>query len=144
MVEPVSLSLGAIVAALVAKGVERAADDAVEGGEGMLRRLVAALRERFAGAGDEPAREALTRVQDAPDSPSRVKALAAVIDQRARDDLELRGELEALVAQARGGGVNVEKISQAAWGDQNVQAAGLVDSEVNVSYGSPPPRRSGT
>src|SRR4051812_113523 len=129
MVEPVSLSLGAIVAALVAKAVGRAADDAVEGCESMLRRLVAALRERFAGAGDEPAREALTRVQEAPDSPSRVEALAREIDQRAQTDRELRSELEALVAQARRGGVNVEQISQSAWGDQNAQAAGLVDSE---------------
>lgn len=139
MVEPVSLTLGAIVAALVARAAERAADDAVEGGESVLRRLVAALRARFSGAADRAAGDALARVQEVPDSPSRVRALGAVIDERVEGDAGLRSELEALVAQARGAGVDVERISQVAWGDQNVQAAGLVDSEVNVSYGSPPP-----
>jgi hypothetical protein len=139
MVEPVSLTLGAIVAALVAKAAERATERAVDGGEGVLGRLLAALRERFSGAANEAAGDALTRVQEVPDSPSRLRALAALIDERAQGDAELRSELETLVAQARGTGVDVDTISQLAWGNQNVQAAGLVDSEVNVNYGSPPP-----
>ena len=140
MVEPVPLSLGAIVATLVAKAAERAGDDAVEGGEHVLRRMVAALRARFSGAGDEPAGAALERVQEVPDSPSRVATLAAVIDERAQRDAQLRSELEALVAQARGSGVDVGAISQTVFGDQNVQTAGMVDSQVNVTYGPAEPR----
>src|SRR3954465_8236788 len=70
MVEPVSLTLGAIVAGLVAKAAERASERAVEGGEGVLGRLVAALRARFSGVADAPAGEALARVQEVPDSSS--------------------------------------------------------------------------
>lgn len=134
MVEPVSLSLGAIVAALVARAAERAGDGAAAGGESLLRRLVDKLRARFAGAADEAAAGALARAQEVPDSPSRVRELAAVLDQRAAADPALRGELEALVGQARDGGIDVKGISQTVWGDQNVQAAGLVDSQVTVTY----------
>lgn len=37
----------------------------------------------------------------------------------------LREEFEELVRRTRGDGVDVEAISQVAWGDQNVQSAGL-------------------
>ena len=71
--------------------------------------------------------EALARVEDAPDSPSRVQALAGLIDQRASVDDVLRGELEALVAEARAGSVDVGSIAQSVIGDQNVQVAGASD-----------------
>lgn len=138
MVEPISLSIGAIVAAIVAKASEQAADGAVDAGASGLRRLLAAVRERFANRHDEAVTGAVERVADAPDSPSRVETLAELIDERASADEALRRDLEALVEQARGEGVAVGSISQAAWGNQNVQAAGLVDSQVNVSYGDAP------
>ncbi len=141
MVEPVSLTLGAIVAALVAKAVDRAEDRAVEDGEGVLRRVVGLLRERFSSRDDESAATALARLEDAPDSPTRVRELAVAVDRAAEADPALRSGLEALVSEARSAGIDVESISQTAWGNQNVQTAGLVDSEVNVSYGSPPPAR---
>lgn len=73
MVEPVSLTLGAIVAALVAKAMEGAVEGATEGAvdSNVLGRLIAMLRARFSGARDNAAGQALTRVQEAPDSPSR-------------------------------------------------------------------------
>ncbi len=141
MVEPVSLTLGAVAAALVAKAVDRAEDTAVDDGAGVLGRVVGLLRERFSGRGDEPGSTALGRVEDAPDSPARVRELAVAVDQAVAADPVLRSGLEALVSEARRAGIDVESISQTAWGNQNVQTAGLVNSEVNVSYGSPPPAR---
>jgi hypothetical protein len=63
------------------------------------------------------------------------------VDRAAEADPVLRSGLESLVSEARSAGVDVESISQVAWGSQNVQAAGPVDSPVNVTYGSPPPAR---
>jgi hypothetical protein len=68
------------------------------------------------------------RVEDAPDSPARLRELAAAIAALAQRDEEFRTELERLIGEARQAGVDVG-VSQTATGDQNVQAAGLVDSE---------------
>jgi hypothetical protein len=138
-VEPVTL--GVIVAALVAKALDRAEDRVLEDGQGVLRNLVGTLRERFSRADDQAASMALERVADAPDSPTRVRELAELLDERAGDP-EFRGELQALAEQARTAGVDVGSIIQAVMGDQNVQAAGLVDSEVNVTFGARPAPRS--
>ena len=137
MVEPVSLTLGMVVAALVAKAMDKTAEQAVEGGAAVLGRLVSWLRERL-GAGGESGGVVLARVEDAPDSPSRVRELAGVVDARAADDDEFRVGLEALVAEARAGGVDVGSITQTLWGNQNVQSAVVTDSEITVTYGQPP------
>jgi hypothetical protein len=78
----------------------------------------------------------LERVEDAPDSPTRVRELAELLDERAAGDPEFRGELLALVEQARTAGVDVGSIIQVVVGDQNARNAGLVGSEVNVSFGA--------
>jgi hypothetical protein len=104
----------------------------------VLRRLLGFLRDRFSRDADAPASKALARVQDAPDSPSRLRELALAIAALAQRDEGFRSELERLIGEARGAGIEVD-ISQTATGDQNVQAAGLIDSEVHVSYSSPPP-----
>jgi hypothetical protein len=132
--EPVTL--GVIAAALVAKALDRAEDRVVEDGEGVLRPLVGALRDRFSRADDQAGTTALERVEDAPDSPTRVRELAKLLDERAAGDPEFRGELLALVEQARTAGVKVGSIIQVVVGDQNVQNTGLVGSEVNVSFGA--------
>lgn len=137
--EPVTL--GVIVAALVAKALDRAEDHVVEDGEGVLRRVIGALRERFSRADDQAGKTALERVEDAPDSPTRVRELAILLDERAADDPALRSELQALVKQAHTAGVDIDSIVQVAVGDQNVQSAGLVGSDVNVSSGARPRRR---
>jgi hypothetical protein len=134
MVEPVTL--GVIVAALVAKALDRAENKVIDDGEGVLRRLVGALRQRLSQEDDRAGRIALELVGDVPDSPSRVRELAVLLDERLAGDPVFRGELEALVEQARAAGVDVDSISQVAVGDQNVQAAGLVDSPVSVTFGS--------
>lgn len=135
--EPVSLTLGAVVAAMVAKAVGKAEDQAVEEGAGALRRMVGWLRERFTGGGDEVGARALSRVEDAPDSPSRTRELAEVLDQRSDADAEFRAALERLVTEARVEGVDVGSITQTAWGNQNVQTSGVANSEINVTFGQP-------
>lgn len=136
LVEPVSLTLGMVVASLVAKAMDRT-DEAVDGGAGVLHRLVGWLREQLGGR-DDSGKSALARVEDAPDSPSRLRELAAVVDERASADGEFRTGLEALVAEARSKGVSVGPITQTAWGNQNVQNAGVTDAEITVTYGQPP------
>jgi hypothetical protein len=136
VVDPVSL--GAITTGLIVKAVDRAEDDSLDAGSGALRRLLGFLRDRFSRDDDAPASTALARVEDAPDSPSRRQDLAAAIAALAQRDEEFRTELERLIGEARRAGIEVGS-SQTATGNQNVQAAGLVDSEVRVSYGSPPP-----
>jgi hypothetical protein len=135
LVEPVTL--GVIAAALVAKALDRAEDEAVDAGTGVLKRLVGLVRDRFSRDRDAPTTMAVSRVQDAPDSPSRVRELAVAIDGVAEADPAFRSELEGLVEEARHSGLVVGAIVQTAMGNQNVQSAGLVDSQVNVSYGSP-------
>jgi hypothetical protein len=77
VVDPVSL--GAITTGLIVRAVDRAEDDALDAGSGALRRLLGFVRDRFSRDGDAPASTALARVEDAPDSPSRLRELAAVI-----------------------------------------------------------------
>lgn len=136
MVEPVSSTLGMVVALLVAKAMARATDEAVEGGAAVLHRLVGWLKERV-GGGDDPGGVALARVEDAPDSPSRLQELAEVVDERAAADGEFKTALEALVAEARSKGVT-EGFTQTASGNQNVQSAKLTKSPVTVTYAQPP------
>jgi hypothetical protein len=95
-VEPVSVTLGAIAAAVFAKAQDRVAQGAVEGGEGVARRLAAWLRARFSD--DEVGRAALARVERAPSDRSEMDALADVIDGCAQDDTDtFRAELVELV-----------------------------------------------
>lgn len=135
------MTLGAIAAALVAKAADKAAERAVEGGEGALARLVGWLRRRFSADEEHDGATALAHVEEVPDSPSRLTALAEVLDRRAGADDGFRSELKALVDHALAAGVDVGSIAQTAWGHQNVQSAGVVDSEINVTYSQQPPAR---
>jgi hypothetical protein len=136
-VDPVSVTLGVVAAPLAAKALERATERAVDAGESSLRRLVDWLRERLRH--DEPGNRALELMAQTPDSPSLMQQLAQQIDERAAMDPGFRAELEALVGEIRAEGVDVAAIQQTAWGDRNVQIARVSGSQVNVSYGSPPP-----
>jgi hypothetical protein len=139
LVEP--LTLGAIAAALAARALTRAEDRVVEGGESALRRVFDALKRRFSEAEEEAGSSALERLEDAPDSPQRIRELAQLLDERADAVPGLRRELEALVEDVRGAGIDVDSVSQTALGDQNVQAAGMVNSEVNVTFAAQPGER---
>lgn len=136
------ITLGAIVAALAAKAMERAGDEAVDAGFGTMRKIVDTLRRRFSSSEDSEGVEALARLSEAPDSPTRVRALADLVDDRTARSADLHEELGALVKEARDGGVDVDSISQVANGNQNVQNADINNSEINISQG-PPPRQSG-
>jgi len=131
VVEPITL--GVVVAALAAKALERAEDAAVDEAAGVVRRIVDALRSRFGDSGDDEGATALDRLADAPDSPARMRALAELVDRRADRSPALRDELDALAKEARRAGVDVDSISQAAIGNQNVQIAGLNDSQVTIA-----------
>jgi hypothetical protein len=137
-VEPVSLTVGAVVAALVAKASDRAVDATVEGGEGVLRGLVARLRRRFGDARDDGAAEALALVERVPDSASLVGALASAVDRHVAADPGFGAELDDLVRRVREAGVRVGDVSQSAIGEQIVQNAGVTDSQINVTYGRAP------
>ena len=128
---------------LVAKTLDRAEDDAVDAGEGALRRLVAFVRDRLSGEKDAAAGTALARVEDAPDSPKRVRELAGVIDAAADRDGGFRSELEGLIEQTQRSGVDIGTIVQTATGSQIAQVADVVDSTITVSYGAAPVDRSG-
>src|SRR6478609_1291812 len=93
--------------------MDRAGGAAVDAGAGVLSRLAGWLRARLRGGPG-----AVDRVADAPDSPSRMKELAAQIDSQAAAD--------------------VPAITQTAWGNQNVQIADTTGSSVSVSYGDKP------
>jgi hypothetical protein len=131
LIEPITL--GVIVAALVAKALDRAEDEAVDRGMGVVRHAVDALRERFSREGDQEAQQALERLVDVPDNPELTRSFAGLLDERAERSPELRAELETLVGDARSAGVDIDSITQAAVGDGNVQVAGVNDSQVNVS-----------
>ena len=62
-VEPVSLTMGAVVAALVLKGGEKTGENVTEGGLAAIGRLVDRVRARFRDRGDAGAEEALGRVE---------------------------------------------------------------------------------
>ena len=140
MVEPVSLTVGAIVAALVAKASDKAADRAVDDGAGALGRLVGWLRKRFVDDDAVEATIALANVEEVPDSPSRLRELAAELDHRAAVP-GFRVELQALVDEARAAGVDIGSIGQSAWGNQNTQIAGVVGSIITATHGQLPPGR---
>ena len=102
--------------------------------------MVGWLRDRFTQTGDDEGSQALAWAEGAPDSPSRVRALADVVDQRAEADPEFRSQVQQLVDDAQHQqGLQVGSIVQSAVGDQNVQNAGIQGSSINVSYGTPPP-----
>ena len=132
--EPVSLSMGLLAAALLSKAAERTGEQAVDAGAGALTRFAAWLRERVSG---HPAATALERVQDAPDSPARVRALGEALDRHVLEAPGFAAELKAQIEQARAAGVQVRSIAQSVVGDQNVQVAD-VQGTVTVTYGDPP------
>lgn len=134
--DPVSLSLGVVAAALVSKAAERAGEHASDAGASGLRQFTDWLRGRVAGREVETV--ALDRVEDAPDSASRVQVLSAALDQRAEEDRTFRDELSGAIEQARQDGVEVKSIAQTAIGNQNVQVAD-VQGAVSVTYGDRPP-----
>ena len=135
MVDPVSMTVGAVVAALVTRAAEKAGDNLADGATSSLGKLVVWLRGKFSGnPGDSMA---LKQLEEAPDSPARMKALAAAVDARASSDDDFRLQVQRLVAEAEQAGVPVQSITQTAWGDGNVQLGSIGSgSSVNIATGA--------
>jgi hypothetical protein len=132
----VSLTLGGVVAGLVAKSVDVLSDRLVTGAANTLGRLVDRLRAQFDSHGDAEATRVLDELQAVPDSPSRLKIFADTVDGHLRD-MGFRADLEGLVAELGAAGANVEQLVQSAWGNHITQIGSVRDSEVNVTYGRP-------
>ena len=138
--EPVSLTLGAVVAALLTKAAEKSGENLADAAKAAVGRLVGWLRDRFTQTGDEEGSKALAWAEGAPDSPTRMKDLASVVDRRAATDPGFKSQLQELVDKAKQQqGLQVGPIALSASGNQNVQTAGNQDTSVTVLYGDPPP-----
>ena len=86
----------------------------LDGLVGWLRRLAAAADPTVGVA-------ALARVEEAPESHERLHDLAQLLNRRAIADSGFRSDLEALVNEASAQGVDVNSITQMAWGNQPCQ-----------------------
>ena len=125
MVEPVSLTVGAVVAALLTKAAEKGGENLADAAKAAVGRLVGWLRERFTQTGDDEGSQALAWAEGAADSPSRMRDLASVVNRRAAADPEFRSQVQRLVDDAKQQqGLEVGSIAQSASGNQNVQTAG--------------------
>lgn len=138
MVEPISV--GVVVAALLAKALDRAEEGAVDRGVEAGRKAIQALRERFARDGDAEADRAVEGLAEAPDSGRREKALAVLLEERAAQSPELRDELRAIAAQIEGAGVAIGSVEQIAEGDSNLQIGGVSGSTIDIDRGRRRPR----
>jgi hypothetical protein len=138
--DPVTLTLGGVAAALIAKAVDKTGDKTADAGWAVIGRLVGRIRRHFREHGDDAERAALARVEDPPASAKHLETLAAAIDRYAGSDPELGADLQGLVDEAGKAGVDVGSIVQSAWGDHNVQIAGVSGSTISINA-SPPPIR---
>ncbi|MDQ1082833.1 MULTISPECIES: hypothetical protein [Microbacterium] len=124
MVEPVSVTLGAIAAALVAKvcerGIDKTASGVVDETSKVGAKVVSWLRQRLSST-DE-----LDGVERYPDSQRALDELADVIDAEIVDEADV-AHLQALVAEWRD---QVPAAHQTAIGNRNIQA---VQSTVHVN-----------
>jgi hypothetical protein len=130
------ISMGAIVAALIAKALDRAEDGVVDDALAVARNAVAGLRRLFAG--DAEAEEAIDGLVDNPDSDRRTEALSRLLDERAEDSPELLGELRKIVGEAEAAGMRIGPTEQVAEGDGNVQ---IISQGSQVSVQTPGPRK---
>ena len=136
--EPVSLTFGAVVAALIVRAAEKAGETAVEGGAGAVGRLIAAVRERFTEEGDLSATAVLERVEDPPVGARQLETLAGVVDAHVAAAPDWRTQLEALVAQAERDGVDVGGLVQQVYGDHNLAIAQVHGSTITIGGQVPP------
>jgi hypothetical protein len=135
--EPVSVTVGAVVAALVLKGAEKTGEKVTEGGSEAVGRLVERVRRRFQDRGDEAGQAALARVQDPPVAERQLVALAAAVDHHAGQDPAFAEELRRLVREHEAAGVDVQHVTQVAWGSQISQLKDVTGSTITITFGQP-------
>lgn len=128
--DPVTLTLGATVAALIAKVISQGEDKAAKAAWEVVGRLVGTVRSRFREHGSDEDQAAIAGLQAAPDSAKRLAALASAIDRHT--DTTWRAELESLVKEAKSAGVDVTSLTQSAWGNDNIQIGGVSGSTINI------------
>jgi hypothetical protein len=133
----VSLTVGAVVAALVLKAADKTGEQVAAGGLAAIGKLLERVRGRFRDRGDVSAESALARVQDPPAGPSQLAALAAAVDRHAGEDTAFAEELCRLVHEGESAGVDVQHVVQVAWGEQIVQNQDISHSTINVTFGQP-------
>ena len=138
--DPVTLTLGGVAAALIAKAVDKTGDETADAGWAAIGRLVGRIRRHFREHGDDADRAALARVEDPPASAQHLEALAAAIDRHAGSDPKLGAELQGLVDEAGRANLDVGSIVQSVWGHHNIQIAGVSGSTISINA-SPPPIR---
>ncbi len=136
-VEPISLTVGAVVASLVLKGAGKAGEKMAETGLAAIGRLVERVRGRFQDHGDADGERALARIENPPAGPSQLADLAAAVDRHAGEDPAFADELRRLVNDAKSAGVDVRNAAQVAWGSQISQIQGVSGSAISVSIGRP-------
>jgi hypothetical protein len=130
--DPVTLGIAA--AGLVAKFFEGAVSDA---GKEAAAGLVGWIKGSFKG--HQAGEQALTRVEDAPDSTSRVKALEGVIADQAQADSAFLAQLAKLVEKAQPAAAQGTATTYGAKSPAFGQIAG---GNVNLNYDTttaPPP-----
>jgi hypothetical protein len=138
VVEPISV--GVVVAALLAKALNRAEDGVVDGGFEVAQKAIERLRQRFSREGDTEAAKALENLVDVPGGEGREKSLAALLEERAARSTELGNELKAIIEQGEEAGMAIGSIEQVAEGDGNSQVGGISNSEININQNPGQPR----
>lgn len=127
------LTLGVVAAALVVKASEKAGEKIVDAGAAALIQLMQWLRQQLSSDDGVTGAAELAKVEEVPDSPTWVRALAEAIDGRAAEDQKFKIELKTLIEQVRAAGVQVSPVSQIVIGDQNIQVAQAENVSVSVS-----------
>lgn len=130
--DPVTLAIAA--AGLIAKFYEGAVSKA---GEEAAAGLTAWIRDRFKG--HEVGEQALARVEDAPDSSSRVKALEGVIVDQAQADPDFLARLAKLLEKTQPAAAQGQATTS---GDQSPAFGQVSGGNVNLTYGTTPPAPS--
>lgn len=137
MVEPVSLTVGAVVAALVTKAAEKGGEGLADMAKAAVGRLVAWLRDRFGRDGDQAGVQAVDAAEKYGGPVARGE-LAEAVNRKAADDSEFKAAVQLLVEQAKQQGVDVKAITQNAWGTQIAQIANVENSTITTTLGGQP------
>ncbi|SDP44505.1 hypothetical protein SAMN04487914_111143 [Arthrobacter sp. ok909] len=125
------VTLGVVAAGLISKFYEGALSKAVEEAS---KGLVDWIKGRFKG--HEAGERALARVEDAPDSTSRVKALEGIIEEQATADPDFLDQLAKLLEKAQPTAVQGHAATSGAQSPAFGQISG---GNVSVDYGTTPP-----
>lgn len=134
MADPVSLTLGGIVAALVVEAAKKAGGKAVEAGAGVLGHLVTAVRDRFTTSNDTDGAAALDRVEDPPVGDAHLAKLASAIDAHATADTDWATTLQRLVDDAQSSDqVDVKSVVVQVYGNRNIALADITNSEITIN-----------